>query len=241
MTATFEISGKKIPRVLLGTSPFLGAGQFGSRAEKYHERFYQNSENMVNLILRTWELGVRGIQAIAYPRIVEAIGEAKNREGIDPVVIGTVLPGEIESGVDLLQRIGATVGLLHGSETDQCNLDGISDCLEKIRSAGMIPGVAIHRALPTLKAIVGSGSGYDVIMMPLNPKGIMIGNLPEYLEVMKRVPCPIIAKKVLGAGRIPPHESLPWVAELPVAGVTLGVASEEEARETFALALELFQ
>jgi hypothetical protein len=42
-TSFFNLSGQQIPRVLLGTSPFLGAGQFGSRAPEYFERF-QNSD-----------------------------------------------------------------------------------------------------------------------------------------------------------------------------------------------------
>lgn len=241
MTSFFEVQGRKIPRVFLGTSPFLGAGQFGTRAARYHETFYQNPDNMVVLMAQSWRIGVKGIQAVAYPRIIEAIEKAKTQEGIEPVIVGTILPGELDSGIDLLGRVNAVVGLLHGSETDRCSGVGIAKSLEKIRSAGMVPGLAIHRALPTLRFLIESGCDYEILMIPLNPKGIMVANLPETLEAVKKVKCPIIAKKALGAGRIPPSEALPWVAELGVAGVALGVASEEEAKETFTLALELFR
>ena len=240
MTAFFQVSKLQIPRVLLGTSPFLGAGQFGSRAPEYFERFHEHPENMVNLIMHAWKIGMRGIQAVAFPRIIEAIETARNREGIDPIVVGTVVPNEVENGIELLKRIDARVGLLHGMETDHFDVNMLSNHLYLIRKAGMIPGLATHRVLPTLERLIESKLDYQVLMLPLNPRGIMIGDVDALLEEIPKVKCPIIAKKVLGAGKIPPPESLPWVASQGVAGVALGVASEAEAEETFGLALKLF-
>ncbi|MDD5224020.1 MAG: hypothetical protein PHE84_08510 [bacterium] len=240
MAAYFQLFDQKIPRVLLGTSPFLGAGQFGSRATEYFERFHEHPENMVQLILHAWKIGVRGIQAIAFPRIIEAIETAGKQEGIDPVVVGTLVPNEVESGIELLKRIDARVGLLHGMETDHFDVNMLSNHLYLIRQAGMIPGLATHRVLPTLERLIESKLDYQVLMLPLNPQGVMIGNVETLLEEIKKVKCPIIAKKALGAGKIPPSESLPWLAEQKVAGVALGVASEAEAEETFGLALKLF-
>jgi hypothetical protein len=240
MTAFFKIGDKEIPRVLLGTSPFLGAGQFGSRAPEYFERFHEHPENMVQLILHAWKIGVRGIQAIAFPRIIEAIETARKQEGIDLVVVGTLVPNEVESGIELLSRVNARVGLLHGMETDHMDVEMIFGHLGLIRKAGMIPGLAMHRVFPTLGKLIESKLDYQVLMLPLNPRGIMIGDVDSLLEELKKVKCSIIAKKALGAGKIPPSESLPWLAKQKVAGVALGVASEAEAEETFGLALKLF-
>jgi len=240
MTAFFQLLKQQIPRVLLGTSPFLGAGQFGSRASEYFEHFYEHPENIVDLILKSWKIGVRGIQAVAFPRVIEAIETARKQEGIEPAVVGTLIPNEVESGIELLLRINARVALLHGMETDHLDFEMISGHLSLIRKAGMIPGLAVHRAVPTLRALAESKLDFQMLMVPLNPRGIMIGNLPELLEEIKKFKCPIVAKKTLGAGKIPPSESLPWVAGQGVAGVALGVASEAEALETFGLALKLF-
>lgn len=240
MAAYFQLFDQKIPRVLLGTSPFLGAGQFGSRAPEYFERFHEHPENMVQLILHAWKIGVQGIQAVAFPRIIEAIETARKQEGIEPVVVGTLVPNEVESGIELLKRIDARVGLLHGMETDHFDVDMLSRHLELIRKAGMIPGLASHRVFPTLGKLIESKLDYQVLMLPLNPRGIMIGDVDSLLEEIPRVKCPVLAKKALGAGKIPPSESLPWLAGQKVAGVALGVASEAEAEETFGLALKLF-
>jgi len=40
-----EIGNATIPRVLLGTSPFVGSGQFGTRSPIYYAKFYRNPEN----------------------------------------------------------------------------------------------------------------------------------------------------------------------------------------------------
>ncbi|MCX5860465.1 MAG: hypothetical protein NT056_11375, partial [Proteobacteria bacterium] len=226
MTAFFQVSKQQIPRVLLGTSPFLGAGQFGSRAPEYFERFHEHPENMVQLILHAWKIGVRGIQAIAFPRIIEAIETARKQEGIDPMVVGTLVPNEVESGIELMKRIDARVGLLHGMETDHFDVDMLSRHLELIQKAGMIPGLASHRVFPTLRKLIESKLDYHVLMLPLNPRGIMIGDVDSLLDELKKVKCPVIAKKALGAGKIPPFEALPWLAGQKVAGVALGVASE---------------
>ncbi len=239
MTAFFQVAKQQIPRVLLGTSPFLGAGQFGSKAPEYFERFHEHPENIVNLILKAWKIGVRGIQAVAFPRIIEAIETAGKQEGIEPVVVGTLVPNEVESGIELLSRVNAKVGLLHGMETDHFDVDMLSRHLDLIRKAGMIPGLASHRVFPTLGKLIESKLDYQVLMRPLNPRGIMIGDVDSLLEELKKVKCPVIAKKVLGMGKIHFSESLPWLAEQKVAGVALGVASEAEAEETFGLALKL--
>ncbi len=226
---------------MLGTSPFLGAGQFGSRATEYFEHFHEHPENMVNLIMYSWKIGVRGIQAVAFPKVIEAIEIARKQGGIEPVVVGTLVPNEVESGIELLIRVNARVALLHGMETDHFDVDMLSHHLDLIRKAGMIPGLASHRVFPTLGKLIESKLDYQLLMLPLNPRGIMIGDVDSLLEELKKVKCPIIAKKALGAGKIHPSESLPWLAEQNVAGVALGVASEAEAEETFGLALKLFE
>lgn len=47
-----------LPHLMLGTSPFIGAGQFGSRSSEYRKRFFDNPDNMTELlsIQPAWEL-----------------------------------------------------------------------------------------------------------------------------------------------------------------------------------------
>ena len=47
-----RVGKARIPRILLGTSPFIGAGQFGIRAQFYYEHFYQNPGNIVKIVIK---------------------------------------------------------------------------------------------------------------------------------------------------------------------------------------------
>lgn len=63
-----EINGQKLPRTLLGTSPFIGAPQFGHRARLYILDLYRKPEAMASIIAKSYQLGVRGIQLLPYPQ-----------------------------------------------------------------------------------------------------------------------------------------------------------------------------
>ena len=70
---TFLIDETEIPSVSLGTSPFIGAGQFGPRAEEYYRQFYLNPMNIEAIIKKSTELGVPAVQALTYDKIIKAI------------------------------------------------------------------------------------------------------------------------------------------------------------------------
>ncbi|MDY6844075.1 MAG: hypothetical protein SVW57_08305, partial [Thermodesulfobacteriota bacterium] len=68
----------KIPRILLGTSPFIGAAQFGEKAREYRKNLYENPEHMATIIVESAHQGINAIQALAYPPIMEAIKMAQS-------------------------------------------------------------------------------------------------------------------------------------------------------------------
>lgn len=45
-----NLKNRKIPRLLLGTSPFIGAGQFGAKASYYYSTLYKKPHNMYKII-----------------------------------------------------------------------------------------------------------------------------------------------------------------------------------------------
>jgi len=61
-----QIGKAKIPQILLGSSPFIGAGQFGSRASFYYYHFYRNPKNIMEIILKAVDLGITGFQAFEH-------------------------------------------------------------------------------------------------------------------------------------------------------------------------------
>jgi len=77
-----QMGKARIPRVLLGTSPFIGAGQFGRRAAFYYNYFYENPKNIVKIIHKAVDLGVTGVQALPFRPIFGAFkGCGERTEG----------------------------------------------------------------------------------------------------------------------------------------------------------------
>lgn len=228
----------EVPRVLLGTSPFIGAGQFGARARHYYERFYENPRNIEKVISKSREVGIRGIQALPYDRILKAIKNVELEIHEKFTIIAT-----INSIKDVYKFEGLDViaFVLHASITDSKNFHEISRILSAIRSSGLLSGLATHAPLSTLSWLLEKRLDFDLLMIPFNKLGAFMDGSPEAVyELARRFDKPIIGKKVLAAGRLKPLEALEYASKY-VDIVALGVASEEEAVETFSIALELFK
>ena len=232
----------RIPRVLLGTSPFIGAGQFGGMAELYRARFYENPQNIVKLIRKAVDLGVVGIQVLPYPPIFRALEVVEREPGERLTVVGTIGPDEPLRDIQDFQRFNTAAMILHGELTDGRDLRKISDLLDEIRSAGCLAGLVTHQPLSTLKWLMGAKPDFDLLMLPFNKLGMFMDASPqEIAKAIERIHKPVIGKKVLAAGYLKPQEALEYVARLGcIDAVALGVASEREADETFTAAAIAF-
>jgi predicted aldo/keto reductase-like oxidoreductase len=74
----------------------------------------------------------------------------------------------------------------------------------------------------------------------LNYAGLFNEEVEGTLKLLREMKAVVIAKKVLGAGRLPVGEALRWAFSRPeVDSVALGVASLSEAKETLELARRL--
>ena len=58
----YEIEGQQIPLVSTGTSPFLGAAQFGKNARIYLKKFLNDKDAVLEILKASYEAGGRGIE-----------------------------------------------------------------------------------------------------------------------------------------------------------------------------------
>lgn len=237
-----KIKGEKIPRVLLGTSPFIAAGQFGYRSYSYYEKFVASPQNIVSLITHVIRLGIVGIQLIAYDFVSKAVDEAQTQTGVDLAIVGTIPPDEPNEGLQRLKELEAEIVLLHGEVTDSLNFTIIEKWIRKIREVGAIPGVAIHRTYPTLLKILDAKIDIPVIMLPVNKIGAFMQAKESTLATIEKAERFYIAKKPLAAGQLSPREGLEFVlSHKGISAIAIGVASIEEATETFNIAKQISQ
>lgn len=230
-----NIAGKLIPRALLGTSPMIAAGQFGYRSLEYYMKFVVRAKGVVELFEHAFGREVTGVQLLPYPHVVRGLLEASKRTGVSPVIVLTVLP---EQGVDevaeLVEALDVRLLLLHAAVADTRRPGLVGERLDELRELGLPVGVATHSPVKTIRFFMEERLRVDAVMAPLNPRGLFMGDREEALRLYEAYGKPIIAKKVLGAGRIPPREAIPYAySQGYVASIAVGVASPRELDETF--------
>jgi len=237
-----EISGVELPRALVGTSPFIGAGQFGPRAFSYQAKFFNKPSAVAEVISATVELGVMGVQALPYPFIIKAIERVEAEIGVDLAVVATLGPDDPSGDMLLFDGLDVRAFLTHGALTDGPKWPGLEELMEEVRSSGALAGYVSHRPMRALERI-GSGElpRPDIVMLPFNAIGYMMDAPPETMtKALKHLGLKAIGKKVLAAGRLGPEEALSFVLQYEqVASLAIGVASAEEAKETFGILAKL--
>lgn len=238
-----KIKGYGIPRVLLGTSPFIAAGQFGMRSLEYERRFVDNPKAVERVVKRSLEIGVKGIHVLPYPWVYEGVKSAVESSGENITIVGTILPNDIEFSLNALSDLNATATLVHGMISDMRDEDRLRLHLEACREISPITGVVVHEPMKTLTWLKKKDFDIDLIMAPINKLGIFLDTtLERALELYKELGIPIIGKKVLAAGMLKPKEALQFIKGLPfINSVALGVASLKEAEETFRIAFKLLE
>lgn len=235
---TVSVGDHEVPAVILGTSPFIGAGQFGKKAELYHRQFFLQPENIIDIVMRAVEWGVNAVQVIAYHRVLEAFQEAAKRARADLFLLGTVGLGSIERDIEMVLDVGAQGVIVHGSLADR-DIPFARQHLANLRGQGLVTGIATHRPELTIPR-VEEMEEVALILSAFNKLGtFMHPSVESTLQALESTSKTIMAMKPLAAGSLPPQEGLSYLSG-KVAGVAVGIASVEEAKETFAVAKRRF-
>ena len=223
----------------MGTSPFIGAGQFGTKSLMYYSKFYLNPRNIVRIISKSIELGVRGIQVLPEKPVIWAIKEVLRRYEEKLIIVPSIFNVK---DIELMQEFDCPLMLIHGALTDQRNPSLINKLLNHIGDIGALGGLITHTPVATMKWLINKEFEYEVLMIPLNKAGYMMdGSLAEIGSLISKLGKKIIAKKVLAAGRLPVFDAIEFISKLKfVDAIALGIASEEEAEETFSTAFKVF-
>jgi hypothetical protein len=222
----------------MGTSPFMGAGQFGSRSRVYYEMFWNKPENMIKMFIAAIELGFNGVQVVAYPRILDALYVARKKTGKHIPIIASVPPREIQESLWNLADMNAEVILVHGTITDKAVISNDYEVLAKltkqIREISAIPGAATHSPNETLTKLLQADLDLEYLMTPLNTIGKFVNDLEGLLKIINEngSNTKIIAMKPLAAGEIAPQEAFDFLFQQKgVDAIAVGITSKEEAEE----------
>ncbi|MHA1264078.1 MAG: hypothetical protein ACTSRS_02485 [Candidatus Helarchaeota archaeon] len=236
-----ELESSQIPRISIGTSPFMGAGQFGQMGLVWRTEFFHNAEKMAQLMMYGYRKGAMGAEVIPAGAILEAAQIAKN-QCPNFTILGSTLWERIDNyfHIDDLIDIDAKIIFLHGSISDNREFTLIKPLLKKIRLAGKIPGIATHYPLQTIPFIMDNNLDCPAILLPFNRRGDFMGNQPALEELVDSTDFFYVAMKSLAAGKIPPQKAFSYLAEHNISAVAIGMVTEDEIDETLTEAIKFF-
>ncbi|MGY5859143.1 MAG: hypothetical protein RTV72_17535 [Candidatus Thorarchaeota archaeon] len=224
-----------LPRVLCGTSPFVGSSQFGLKGEEWLERFFDFPERMSALFNHFCKLGYPGVHVTGFPTVIEAAQLTKKEYDLKIVV--SLLPFNWGENLQQVLELNPEVVFVHGAMTDKFlekRLDDLKVCFETIRNAYSFPGLATHDTCHTLKVLQSKQNPLQdenfALLLPINKTGQLTGGTNKEMEDLlhtMNTRYPVMGMKTLASGKIPPREALEYVFGIPnVRAVAVGVTEQ---------------
>ncbi len=236
-----ELESQQIPKISIGTSPFMGAGQFGQLGLIWRAEFLQNADKMANLMILSYKVGAKGVEAIPAGQILDAAMRAREKNPDFTILSSTLWESPANDYlIGKLIAVDAKIIFLHGSISDQRNINLIRPLLSKIRAAGKIPGMATHYPHRTIPFIHENKLDCAAILLPFNLRGEFMNDQKGVEQLVDSLDYFFVAMKPLAAGRIPPKKAFPYLGEHNISAVTVGMVTEDEIIETVGEARKIF-
>ncbi|MHA1268271.1 MAG: hypothetical protein ACTSPY_00670 [Candidatus Helarchaeota archaeon] len=236
----FELNGIKLPTLMIGTSPFMGAGQFGVKGIEWRYKFLNNPNLMSELMTRAYECGALGVEMVDVGKIFEAIKLVRKKISSYTVIASTHWSNlNIQKLVDVCK---SKVIFLHGSISDKRELETINNFFDQIKEyKNVIPGIATHEPVRTIQFIQENKINCDIFLIPFNKAGFLMDDKRKLEEIVDNNSASFIAMKPLAAGRLHPDEAFEYITEHNISGAAIGLVSIKEIEETIPIAINYFK
>ena len=220
----------------VGTSPFLGASQFGKNARVYRRKFLNHADAVLEILEASYEVGGRGIELVPAGKVTEAakiMVETHN----DFVITGSTFPGP-DPLINELADLGAKIIFAHGMVADKKDKK-LENLIDDIKSKGIIPGIAAHDPVSTLEYAFENIPSVKSFLIPFNARGYLMGNQKRLEKLIdSHKDHHFIGMKTLAAGKLNPNKAYDYISKHNVCCTTIGMVNVEEAKESTEIALE---
>ena len=257
-----EYKGKSIPQTILGYGPFMAELYFGHRSRLYLDDLYNNPQNIAEVIIESYNQGVRAINLVNDDNLLKAYDIAVS-EGCEMKVIATIGKSDVDylnpnyevakevdwdEDIDLFSQYDCPVMLVDEFITDGYDWSLTSKILNRIGDAGALSGLVTAFPMRTTEMIVQNLDMdlFDFYMIPYNSLSYMMdisafnaSQRQEFIEKIVGLNKKIIATRILAAGVLKPQEAFTFYKNVDfVDAICMGVASVSEASEDFKLLKE---
>ncbi len=239
----------EVSRLILGSNPFFGFNHGNPQATGDEMRQYYTDERVMEVMDKAAEQGIAAVWTPCYDHWVRLWNKYSQRGGKLKIWIGQPDSfDEMKEHITLCAKNGGKAICIQGECAGRAIREGkyelVKEWLELIKSFDLPAGIASHRPEYLLKA--------EEQNLPVEFYHLTVGIPDSYhqkdrnktLETIKKMEKPMVAFKVLGAGRFPPKEAFPYVLKniRKKDGMCVGVfpaKNPHQIKENVALTCEL--
>ena len=250
---------KKIPQTILGHGPFIAEPYFGHRSRLYQLDLYDNPQATAEVIMESYNQGVRAINLVNDDKLLKAYDIACNM-GCEMKVIGTIGKSDVDylnpnyeiskevdwnEDIELFKSYDCPLMLVDEFIVDGYDWSLTSKILNEIKKSGSLSGLITAFPSKTTNLIKDNLDLdlFDFYMIPINSISYMMdinafstSQREEFVSRLLKLDKKIIASRILAAGVLKVDEAFNFLKEADyIDAVSIGVAKTSEASEDFKL------
>ena len=253
---------KVIPQTILGYGPFMAELYFGHRSRLYLDDLYNSPQNISEVIVESYNQGVRAINLVNDSNLLEAYDIAVS-QGCEMKVIATIGKSDVDylnpnyevakevdwdDDIELFSSYDCPLMLVDEFITDAYDWRLTSKILAEINATGSLSGLVTAFPSKTSRIIKENMDMdlFDFLMIPYNSLSYMMdisafnaSQRQEFIDKINGLNKKIIATRILAAGVLKPKEAFTFFKNVDfVDAICMGVAKVSEASEDFSLLKE---
>ena len=198
-----------------------------------------DKDAVLEILEACYEAGGRGIQLIPAGKVSEA-AKIMAETHDDFIIIGSTFPGP-DPLIDELAELDAKLIFAHGMISDK--KDGkLETLISEIESRGIIPGIAAHNPISTLKYAFVNFPAVKAFLIPFNAQGLFMGDQKKLEKIVdSHKNHHFIGMKTLAAGKLAPNQAYDYLSKHNICCVSIGMVTVEEAKDSTEIALKILQ
>ena len=207
----------EVSRLILGSNPFFGFAHGNPHASPEQMKRYYTKERIMAVLDAAAAQGITAVWTPCYEEWVELWNEYREKGGKLSTWIGQPDRTPMEKEIAIAVRHGAKAVCIQGCQIDAQvgagKWDVVRGWLELIKSHGLPAGMATHGAKTHLIA-EEKGMPTDFYHQTMyRPDDYIRSGFDEFMAAIEKLRKPVVAYKVLGAGRILPRDTLPEIVK----------------------------
>ena len=220
---TMSIASHRVTRLIIGGNPYSGISHHSPAKSKEMEDYYTTRQIIADL-RQAEACGINTLLARADRHIMRTLNEYRNAGGTLQWIAQTPKDTEyadLGAYLEIIARYKPIAIYHHGGTTDklyaQGRLPSLREHLKRIRELGCAVGIGTHDA-SILKHCYAEGYDVDFYVCALynhtrHRELYLPKDREQALAAIQAIPVPVIAIKVLAAGRNKPREAFQFALE----------------------------